>query len=517
MNPSILHSVFFGATRFGKSKACLRMNSDRIGKRDSPAFVVCDPPGSMAEEFAIHALRKGLFASGKVIFDELAETANVPGYDFLTAPSNPDPDQQEAEIRERIFEAKAVMLRSRGMLDASKSPLIDEGLTAALNLYLYQKTPVAFSMLKRCFNKESDAHQYLVANCTNPEWVSKFKYYGSLPLQQWEYKCGPAQRVLDVICTSPQFRKRSLPTFDLTGFLNRGGMLLLSGKSKGNLSRGDMGLLMGMVILMVIQAARSGQLSRRVVLIIDEGVNASLIDGHVARALAEAAKWGLEIQLIVQNPTRFPSPEIRDAVYQNCATQYVFKQVDHEAARYAASLIGIPNLEPLKVRYVEIRHRTIEDQFDLIEIPIESSSVTEDEDGNKRVGKSQSVQKRPRRINVEDEIPHYWSLDDQIQLYTQMIVNLEVGECFIRQGNYVTSEPKYIPLLEEPWSGTDGKPLWYVRNVQTLAQRKLELAIQELKKRPEYQTRVIDFSAWIPKKASARSGGGKGTKRSLNG
>lgn len=76
-------------------------------------------------------------------------------------------------------------------------------------------------------------------------------------------------------------------------------------------------VMMGAIILRVIHHCRIGSHSR-VVLVLDEAVNADLIGVHESRALSEAGKWGLEFHILIQNPFSFPSVEIQSNVLQNC-------------------------------------------------------------------------------------------------------------------------------------------------------------------------------------------------------
>lgn len=490
MKPTVQHTAIIGTTRYGKSECCLTMNHERMGKPDSPAFVIIDPPGGMARSFAVMALSKGCFYHNnpKVIYDRLADTENVPGYSFLEPSTNPNDEQRAAENREKVSEAKAILLRSRGLLDASKNPIYDEGLTNALNLFIYQKGPTDIRLLKECFLPNTEGYRTLLRGCTNEEIKRAFTDYGKLATKEWEFRCAPAYRILKSVLDSPQFFARCRPTFNFAKFLNAGGIWIGDGESRGNLSRDDMALLFGMRILNVIQLARSGQLTRPVVLIIDEGVNASLIDLNIARALAEAAKWGLEIQLIVQNPLRFPDEAIKDSIFQNCDRLMFFKQVNSEAAAFAADMCAVPQLDPYKVHSVSTRTQTS---------LLETVSQTETAEG-----KSKTRSKPKYREKVE-EFKKYMSLDEQVKLWQKTITNLNVGECIIRTANTVSPIPTPIPLTRLPWHKTQHSKR------KTLADAKLEAALKKLRTRPEYQRRVTAVPTQTRVGAATRLNTGK--------
>src|SRR5213592_2496573 len=94
--------------------------------------------------------------------------------------SNPDPLQREAENDERIREFAAILLRRRGIQDPAATPVIEEGLLAALRLYLTQETPVPLPWLADVFDHRSEAHASLLARCTDLALIRKFQAYAAL-------------------------------------------------------------------------------------------------------------------------------------------------------------------------------------------------------------------------------------------------------------------------------------------------------------------------------------------------
>jgi type IV secretory system conjugative DNA transfer VirD4/TraG family protein len=495
MNPLIEHIVFSGVTRHGKSQGCVSLNGPRMLQRDGVAYVVLDPAGSMAAQMAGMCLRNGKF----FLYDTLNETAKTLGYDFFTPSANPDWEQREAENREAIMEAIAVAIRSRGLTSVEANPIIKEGLQDAFNLLINQKVAVPFYMLRNCFVPESDDYQYLLHNCTDPQTFLKFTYYGGLVGQQREFKCGPAERIIQGICDSPQFRKRCVPTFDLAAFLNAGGKLFVDGRSVGNLSRPDASLLMGQIILTVIRLARSGKLTRRVVLIIDEGVNASLIDQNLVRAMAEAGKWGLEIQVIVQNPLQ-RDEAVTDDLFGNANCKFFFKHTNAKAARFVAEMVGYPTLDPLVIRKTDFRTRQVHDGFDLEAVV---SKGKWESDGKKGESENTNYQARPKYREETDQVDTLYALEDLIKLKQRDVMNQGVGQCFIMRGNSVSKQPEQLALTPEPWEGMVFSrhpyiPLW---------QEKLRLHLDQLKAtNPAYQVGV-SLPVWTPPSTKKRKQG----------
>ena len=108
------------------------------------------------------------------------DTDRVPGYDWLTPSTHPDPLQREAENDERVREFAAILLRRRGIQDPARTPLIEEGVLAALQLYLAQRTAVPLPWLAEVFDSKSETHAHLLAHCTDPQLVRKFHEYAAL-------------------------------------------------------------------------------------------------------------------------------------------------------------------------------------------------------------------------------------------------------------------------------------------------------------------------------------------------
>ncbi len=458
-------------------------------ERNRPAFFVFDPPGGMARKFATYLVLHGV----DFLLDKLDKTTHGLGFPFCPPSLNSDPDQQEAENRQTISETNAAVVRSEGKLDTTKNHMIHRGLSDAFLLLIYQRTPVPFYLLKDCFNGDTDNAQYLLRNCTNPEIVLRFEYYHALRGQQRQFEVGPAERRLIEICGCPQLRKRCQATFDLEAFINGGGIALFDGSSLNNLSRQDAALIMGMVLLLLIALARSGRLKRRLVIVIDEGLNAGIIDANITRALKEAGKWGIEFHLITQSPL-FSDPEITEGLMM-CDVIYFFKQINPKAAMFAAEICGTMTLDPLKVKEIITRVHKEHAGVDIQEI--ETSSEQFDPHGKKRGGgKNKGFIALPIYRDKEEQQIVRQSLDDQIKLMAQHFMLLGVGETVIKEGSTVVQPPGQLPMLDMPLRANDP---WQLFPRITLGERKLQVYLDSLKTRPEFQF-PLPFTTCLPKK-----------------
>lgn len=479
-----LHTLVCGATRSGKSEAELTRLVP-LAKANDCAIVLLDPPGTLASKFLLHLHMQGL--TGRLLYDRLADTDRVPGYDWLLASNHPDPLQRAAENDERLREFAAVLLRRRGIQDLARNPLIEEWLLAALRLYVHQKTPVPLPWLADVFDLRSEIRSRLLQNCTEPLLVRKFQEYAGLSPTVRRTDTGPAERILQAVCGSPAFRARSGgATFDVARFLDGHGILILDGSSHGNLSRDAASVMMGAVILRVIQHGRTGGKSR-VVLVLDEAVNAGLVGLHESQALAEAGKWGLEFHILVQNPLGFPSPEIQQNVLQNCWRHEWFRQGSPEAARLAAEDIATPLLDPLRVHHTEYRTRTVDAGYDKIHL----SSHSERTDTKGRTTGHTTTWSSvlwPRRKEVKDSQDRYTALADQILLVQKELMRLRPGERFVRETES-TLAPEYVPLLPVPWGvlGRDRRRLPGGK-ANVLAESRVRAILTAMKTRPAFHS-----------------------------
>src|SRR4051812_2470727 len=56
----ILHTLYCGATRFGKSEACISRICPQMTKRDRASYFVFDPPGTMVRKIAQYLVMYGI-------------------------------------------------------------------------------------------------------------------------------------------------------------------------------------------------------------------------------------------------------------------------------------------------------------------------------------------------------------------------------------------------------------------------------------------------------------------------
>jgi hypothetical protein len=101
--------------------------------------------------------------------------------------------------------------------------------------------------------------------------------------------------------------------------------------------------------------------NRRILLVLDEAVNASLIGGagHEVRALAECQKMGLDMHILVQAPT-FPNSHIASDVFTNCKRHEWFYAASAAVERKGMEDLGDTDLYP-PLRKLAVRERWVKD------------------------------------------------------------------------------------------------------------------------------------------------------------
>ncbi len=480
MTVDLRHTFVCGATRSGKSEAELARLVP-LAKHGDSSIVLLDPPGTLARKLLLHLDLLGL--TSRVLYDRLADTDRVPGYDWLPVSTHPDPLQRAAENDERIREFAEILIRRRGAKGTAGTPLIEETVLAAVAVYVRQAVPAPLPWLADIFDPASERRAHLLRSCTDRDLVRKVHELGSLSPTTRRAETAPAERILRAVLQSPAFRIRSGDaTFDIGRFLDDRGILILDGSSRGNLSRDAMSVMMGAVILRVLEHARRGA-ANRIILALDEAVNANLLGLHESQALAEAGKWGLEVHVLAQDPFGFPSAEVRSNVLQNCYRHEWFRQGSAEAARLAADDIATPQLDPLKVHHTEERTRTVDAGFDRITTRGTSTSI--DTAGRTVHSKSRHTVLWPRRRGVKETQDRYTTLADQVTLMQKELMLLQPGYRFVRDDG-VTASAEYVRRLADPWSPQGNTRTSHVHR-DGLAEAKFRVVLNSLKERPSYR------------------------------
>lgn len=184
----------------------------------------------------------------------------------------------------------------------------------------------------------------------------------------------------------------------------------------------------------------------------------------------------------------------------------IFAQVSPPAMRHKAEILATPGLNSHLIHSTDYRTTALDAGWDEIKTVSKNSSV--DDDGRKRTGTTEGVTYRKRMDTVTEARHRYVSYGDQKIDFERRITTLGIGECYVREGSRVFFHR--VQMLEIPWHG-----LIYSRQpFLTLADKKLLIALDAIKSRPEYRTPQITFP---PKRRETGTSADSATPPSSNG
>lgn len=332
------HNVLIvGSPGSGKTKAAERAILDAPDE----AVVLCDPH--------THSLADGvlrLVDRPHVLFDHLSDLRHPLGYDLLVPSDRPGDEGVRDNLAVAAGFTELLMRRRNGPGGGgplTAAPLTEEWTTAAIDLFLAQRVRLPIALLPRAFEPTSDGFRTLLAGCTRPEVRDKFAALARLTPRALRAEVGAAARLLNALFRDPSLVLRAEGGFDLGGFLQRPGLLVIE---RGEEIDDDAArVLMGTVVRLVVRhARRRPKPYPRIRIYLDEATNAGLIGPAEVKFLAEMRKYGLFFTVIVQN-LDFPCPP--EHVQQLCTTREYFQCSTYELARRAAVDIvgGLPATE----------------------------------------------------------------------------------------------------------------------------------------------------------------------------
>ncbi len=318
-----------GATRKGKTLSAV---ADAVNSPDEAALIVDPHNHSLAEAYLTHA-------TGNLLFDRLSEIHTTLGYEFLSPMRGGESQAAQRKLQAFV----AILLRRRGADGMASAPLMEEWVTALLLLWMYQRSPQPLALLPYGFLPNTEEFRRLVRGCVLPDVRAKFEALEGMKPRSLRSEVGSASRLVNAVFRSPAFKARSRGGFDLGGFLQEKGKLVVE--------RGDeidddaMRVIMGALVLLVIDHAKRRQKPfPRIRIYIDEATNARLVGEPELNGLAETNKNGLYYTILVQN-LDFPGGS--DAVLQNCHRHEWFGCPHYDLARKAATDVesGLPPTE----------------------------------------------------------------------------------------------------------------------------------------------------------------------------
>ncbi len=300
-----------------------------------------------------------LIAAGhkkRIIWDNLGELERTPKFRFLSRSHSKTPIVRLKEHHQQAEQFGELLTRRRDQQSLATSPQTEEWVLKATLLLLNQPHSYPASDLRFALQPGHPKFERLLRECTDPDVTFEFERVSSREIKPGQYVA--ARRLIEGVCGSPTFIVRCGTSFDLGSFLDDGGILLIEG---GNVSQPVLQTILGSICMQVIQHVRTRSRKGRILLVLDEAVNANLVGaaGHEVRALAECQKMGLDMHILVQAPT-FPNSQIANDVFTNCKRHEWFYTASAAGEKKGLDDLGDPELSP-PLRRLKVRERWVKD------------------------------------------------------------------------------------------------------------------------------------------------------------
>lgn len=339
--------LIVGTTGSGKTTAEV-VDLILEAKRGEYAIVACDPHGTLVNGMLPYVAK---FFSGRTLIDWFDYNEKTPGWCWLKRPKMTNAvDQAQAEeaIARRFAE---ILTRRREGRALWETPLIEEWTMAAILLHLRQRADLPASLLACAFEPSHPQFDRYLEFCTDSDLYYKFAALKGMNPRMLGDRIDPARRFVNAVCRSPVFKARDGESFDFYDFLQKKGILLLSGQNGGDLSDDAMRTMFSAIIARTMHTVwkhygRTGQ-PLKVILAIDETTNYMLFGLQEALACLQLRKAGLSVDCLVQD-LNFGSDEIQDKVFQGFNERHWFR-CNHRTAEIGAIDVGLPNVDPKKV------------------------------------------------------------------------------------------------------------------------------------------------------------------------
>ncbi len=437
------NTIRIGATQMGKSTAIIK-DCVQYAERRAGGLLVEDPHSTMAIELAAHLTARNI----PFLYEKLSDTKRFLPFQFLKRSGQSDPWAKLAENEESARAFADVLVRRRGQMGLQNTPLIEEWIMAALELWLNQSEHISIAHLHHCFTPKHPVFDQLVENCTDGDTKHKFKLIEGMTALQRRSEIGSAQRILRIVLRSAAFALRCDGDFDIGQYLGNGGILIIEGKSLegGSISEDAIRTTFGAMTLQVIQHVFKRTEGQRIRIVMDEANNYSLVGPYETKAMAECQKMGLDFDIGTQG-IDFPTPEVLDSVLTNCHRHEWFKAGSDLVALKGSKDLGIPTLDEYKVHHSDERVNRFIKDYEVTEI-----NKTGDwwrDDGSTGGSTGTQIMQKPV-FEIESQITdHYQSLNDQVMLYQRELMTIGVGIRFVKDGSGIRKE--HVQKLGEPY------------------------------------------------------------------
>jgi len=295
----------------------------------------------------------------KCVLVRVGDTERVPRLDLFRPSKKANEFERAQENDEKSRRFIDILLARRGQIGLHERPLIEDGLTAVTNLWMYQNPVKPLSWLPYGFDVMHPAFEAMIRDCTNQAAVWKCEQWRDMPKSERFRTLLPAQRVLDGGFSSPTFQAMIDGKNSVEKWLDEGRRIIV--ETMPGVSENGARLLFLTFIQSVIWYKRSGG-KRRVILIIDEALNWSLVDGYLLRAMAELLKFGLEIWVSVQT-LNFEEESTIEGLLACCYWWEVYRVASPKVLDICSRFMLRTDLDPHRIHHVEVRKQQFHDGY----------------------------------------------------------------------------------------------------------------------------------------------------------
>ncbi len=449
-------------------------------------IILCDPHGELGRLLVLHATELGL--GRRILYDKLGSFNRVLGIVRLQQSTDSNSWVRRKENNSLIMGYLRVIWSS-AQRDADAAmlnhPMTFRWVKLSLQLLLFQPEPVSLGMLTYCFMPKSVEFKDLVKNCTNRKTKTAWTYIETLAKTNsytlLEGQLGGAQRLIETVLDMPEFAARLDGSFDIGKAILSKQIIILDGSDAEPESRTALYRAWNLMTFRFLAKhfAETGK-PAPTLCIWDEAPASNVIGPMELNMLREGRKMGFAGWIAGQDLS-FIDPLLKKAIKGTTPEHCWYNPADDEVAMEAAKDIGYAVLNP----YLEHHRteRTIHDGYD--EDTRISTSTTKLEDGD-RITKSEGKTLIARHKPIADI--YYTALNDQILLMTQKVMCQQPGWRLIKSPGFVTPEPVYSPMPENPYP-----EIAY----PGLAAIKINKAIAKSQERPEF-TVPVDYEMQCP-------------------
>lgn len=492
------NEVYIGATQTAKSTTVVEKVAAGAARGDY-SVVWLDP---QAESSALRFLKKATsmgFAKD-CIFECMADFDKVLPRIFLPQSKHTDPWERRKQNRITREGFTDQACRKRGFINLDNSPLIREWTDNVCDLSLGQPEQITLDEMMKAFRVGSKDHARLCDSCENEEVAYQFR---TLPRNDitLEKILKPAMRFLSPIVKSISVAARDVARdeFPVEEWLDAGKHIIV--EAGWNLTEDETRTLLCSLSQRVIDYKRRGG-KRWVKMVLEEAGSFRLVGWPEATAMMTLQKRDFDSIVISQIPW-FVDEVITQIVFQN-SDHYWGRCDDATIARTAAGDIkGI--IDPWRVHHVEKKYRQRIVGWEKVPTKNTSSTWRRGSAGRESGGSTTTGEhERPIYEELEEEVPHFLGLNDQVMLLEIDVMQQLVGQRWCKEAGHVYHET--LPKPREPWIFPE------------LGKLKAEKAIAQIKQLPYFRVPVLE--AVVPSKresAAARLNGRKGGNGSRNG